>query len=376
MKKLLTIILCLSSFSVYADKISNINQSNINIANIAMQSPNDLNNPENMKRICAQTFSNGNIEKIESLLNQFKKPQTLTYESKSYTYYAYDLNVNGDYKVEPCYVGIVNSFNSPALNMSQIEQTHQELLNYVKTYPASDNALSFNAIYELLLAIKIRHHDLNYVLSNLNKEQTQSYNNHIEMALKYLQASNQLFHTPLWYQTRIDIENWSTQKNQEAMDKYLGQSIKLYPDYLPSYIAYSISLLPENGGSWMLINNIAQKAMLSNQDRYANEFYARFYAAIAKSYKFSGLVYNQSLFEIAADQFLTQFNTDYNYNRMAKATCVLNSPRMFITFSNKMTTVNPEVWDNMNFYNECMSVTKQINANTNTSTKNKKDMDR
>jgi hypothetical protein len=354
MKKLLIFILCLSSFSAYAGNTTIVNKESF-----IMQSPNDLNNPENMKRICSEAFSNKNIKKVEDLINQFKKPQTLTYQGKNYTYYTYDLNMNGDYKIEPCYIGVINNFNSPALSVDEKESMHQELLTYLKIYPKSDTALTFNAIFELTLAAQIRNNDLNDSLANLSKEQNQAYSLHLLNANNYLQASTELFHTPLWYKTRIELENWSSSKNQEIMDKYLSQSIKLYPDYIPSYIAYSTSLLPENGGSWMLINNIAQKAMFANQDRYMYQFYARFYAAIAKSYKFSGLVYNQSLFEVSAEQFLTQFNTDYNYNRMAKATCVLNSPRMFIAFSSKMTTINTEIWNNMNFYNQCMSEVKQ-----------------
>lgn len=359
MKKLLISILCLSSFSVYASNISAQNKPNI-----AMQRQNDLNNPENMRRICAQAFSDNNLDKIEDLILKFKKPQAISYQGKNYTYDVYDLNINGDYKIEPCYAGIISSFNSPAINAQEATKYQQILLNYLKLHSKSELAITLNAIYEKIIALKIRNNDFSFPLANLSKQELNNYNIHINNAINFLSSSQELFHIPLWYQTRIELENLKENKDQSQVDKYLNQSIKLYPDYLPSYLAYTKTLLPENGGSWMLVNNVAQKSMLENQDKYSNEFYARFYAGLAKSYKFNGLVYNQSLFEVAANQFLIQFNTDYNYNRMAKAACTLNSPRLFITYASKMTTINPDVWENTEFYNQCMAGMKLINNNT------------
>lgn len=343
MKKCILLILCLLSFSSVSFAES-----------LAMKSDNDLSVPNNMKKACMKSFSESNFMGLEKLLNEFKKPEQISYEGKSYTYYQYDLDVNGDYKIEPCYTGVISSFNSPAMSDEELNKSHLLLLNYLKSYPKSDSAISFNSIFELSLALKIKPNDT----QPLTNSQKLNYNNYLKIASNLLDSSAELFHVPIWYKTKIEIEVAKDDKNEAQLDKYLNQSIKLYPDYLPSFLAYTKPFFPENGGSWMLVNNVAQKAMIANQTKYNNEFYSRFYAGIAKSYKFSGLVYNQSLFDESASEFLTQFNTDYNFNRLAHAACTLNSPRLFVAFASKMTTMNQDVWDDSNFYNQCMSGVK------------------
>jgi hypothetical protein len=351
-----SITFCIISCMFSLIPLSSNAQSQQNPPPVSPQVSIDLNNPLILSGQCEVAFNQGDYKKVELLANQFQKEKQIKYKGKNYVYHVYDLDVNGNYKVQNCYNGLMIDLEHAPLNSDITKRLLQNVKDYEKAFPKSELALTLDAAFQREMAWKIRGGD---TVDKVNPQNYILYNAFIQSSINTLDSSKELFHIPFWYDMRISMESTQQNRNFNVAQELFEQSVTLYPDYMPSYTGLANGLKPQWGGSWDLVDGIGKLAYKINDKLNHNkEFYAKYYANTSCCSKFNGLNYDEKLFDSSADELIKKYPTNYNYNKLAKAACALSDTKKLVQYMTKMNPVDWRVWDNENFYSSCLEEAK------------------
>lgn len=219
------LVFCALSLIPALTYAQNNNPSPPTITHLATTPTIDLNNPLILAGQCEVAFNQGDYKKIETLANQFQTQKEIKVKGKNYTYSVYDLDVNGNYKVQNCYNGLMVDLEHAPLNSDIMKRLLQNIKDYRKTYPKSELALTLDAAFQQEIAWKIRGGD---TVDKVAPQNYAMYNAFIASAINTLDSSKADIHIPFWYKIRISME--ATQENRDiqlAKGLFL-QSVILY----------------------------------------------------------------------------------------------------------------------------------------------------